>query len=92
MRSTRQKVQLPTPRFFLQYNGITADEAKPLNIPATLPFEEVTFAGPVNLGGKIDPVFLMGDSSVPFAGVYPKGAGIRCCRQRAVFAAESPAP
>lgn len=73
---TRQQVQLPTPKFFLQYNGISADEAKPLNIPPTLTFEEVSFAGPVDLGKRIDPVFLMGDSSVPFAGVYPKGAGI----------------
>jgi len=73
---TRREIQLPAPKFFLRYNGISEDEAKPLNIPATLPFEEVSFAGPVNLGGKIDPVFLMGDSSVPFGGVYPKGAGI----------------
>jgi hypothetical protein len=73
---TRREIQLPAPQFFLSYNGISANEAKPLNIPATLPFEEVSFAGPVNMGAKIDPVFLMGDSSVPFAGAYPKGAGM----------------
>ena len=73
---TSQEIQMPTPTFFLNYNGIGADEAKALNIPPTIPAEQITYNGTVDLGNRIDPVFVMGDSSVPFAGLYPQGAGI----------------
>jgi len=75
-RFTAQEIQMPTPTFFLSYNGISADEAQSLNIPPTIPAEQITYNGTVDLGKRIDPVLVMGDSSVPFAGLYPKGAGI----------------
>ncbi|MDA1088589.1 MAG: hypothetical protein O2901_16440, partial [Verrucomicrobia bacterium] len=73
---TTQEVQAQTPTFFLNYNGISAEEAKALNMPPTVPEEQVTYSGKVDLGNRIDPVFVMGDSSVPHGGTYPQGWGI----------------
>jgi len=73
---TSQEIQMPTPTFFLNYNGISADEAKSLNIPPTIPAEQITYNGTVDLGTRIDPVFVMGDSSVPFGeGKYDPSVG-----------------
>ena len=73
---TAQEIQMGTPTFLLNFNGIGGDEAQALNIPPTIPAEQITYNGTVDLGTRIDPVFVMGDSSVPFAGLYPQGAGI----------------
>ena len=73
---TAQEIQMPTGTFLLHFNGIGGDEAQALNIPPTIPAEQITYNGTVDLGTRIDPVFVMGDSSVPFAGLYPQGAGI----------------
>jgi hypothetical protein len=67
---------MKTPTFFLNYNHIGAEEAKALNIPPTIPVQQVTYSGKVDLGRRIDPVLVMGDSSIPFGGTYPRGAGI----------------
>ena len=73
---TTQEVQVGTPDFFLYYNKINAEEAAALNIPPTLPVQQVTYSGKVDLGNRIDPVFVMGDSSVPHGEIYPQGWGI----------------
>ena len=38
---TVQTIQAKTPTFFLNYNGISAEEAKALDIPPTVPMEQV---------------------------------------------------
>jgi hypothetical protein len=75
-RFTTREVRVQTPNFFLNYNKISDDEAKALNIPPTIPVEQITYDGAVDLGTRIDPVFVMGDSSVPFgAGKHDPGVG-----------------
>lgn len=73
---TTQEVQVGAPTSFLDYNKINAEEAAALNIPPTIPVQQVTYSGKVDLGSRIDPVLVMGDSSVPHGGTYPQGWGI----------------
>ena len=73
---TTQEAQVRTPTSFLDYNKINAEEAAALSIPPTIPVQQLTYGGKVDLGSRIEPVLVMGDSSVPFGGTYPQGWGI----------------
>lgn len=72
-----EPIEVKTPDFMVRYNRLDGDEAKSLNIPATISVEQITYNGAVDMGKRIDPVFIMGDSSIRFGGNYPKSWGIK---------------
>ncbi|MEI6537245.1 MAG: hypothetical protein WCN98_18020, partial [Verrucomicrobiaceae bacterium] len=69
-------VQVPTPNYMTVHNKLSGEEIKALNIPSAISVNQITYTGNVNMGRRIDPVFVIGDSSVPCGGAYPRGWGI----------------
>jgi len=71
---TTQKVQVKTPTFFLNYNRISQQEAKALNIPPTIQVEQVTYSNDLWHSGHIPRIGLDGKLEIAKAkieGIYP---------------------